>query len=64
MMEISVDEFMEKAAALKGYVDVQHTQNRGGAEYELQVPPVVIPLGKIFISTFAPTSNINCNIWS
>ena len=64
MMEISIDEFMEKAAALKWNVDIQHTHNWVGTEYELQVPPVVIPLGKILISAFAPASSIDCNISS
>ena len=55
LMEISVDEFMQKAASLKGNVDalIERSNSRGGHEHELQDPPVVIPLGNIFIFAFS-----------
>lgn len=54
LLEISVHEFLDKAAALKGNIDViiahqrDEQENDEDHEYELQEPPLVRPSGKIF----------------
>lgn len=54
MLEISVDEFLDKASALKGNIDliIARQRDAGGNdeadEDELQETPVVRPLGNFF----------------
>lgn len=51
MRDITVDEFMDRAASLKGNVGeliAQENNQRQGIDYDLQERPVVVPLGNIF----------------